>query len=319
MHDERSDTSPILDYTPAFAATAEVAKGLLVYVDKMPNDVSYGVDNNPDHLRWMIDEIVSNAQTQAHPVDKISRWLGYVQGTLRARGVLDTVAERDRTRPIFHRAYIEMGIKPPEKRDRLAPLDAVFERPDLEKLVYKWSKPFRQRSLAAFLRGLTLVGAKADKLKVDPVTYYEEQIFGPDRGYSRRALHVGKPEREFRFHFFQKFLTRIRENDVASRRQEGWCQFAGTAIAIIVAVFACIAISAKFKTGDIESILSIAVGFPVLYALTAVGQSMFRLSRHAWVEELPSFRKSLPWEEQDVSGHQYMDDIQQPGLADKRH
>lgn len=47
------------------------------------------------------------------PVDKTQRWLGFVQGVLAARGMLDVDAERDRTRPIFHRLYQEAGAAVP--------------------------------------------------------------------------------------------------------------------------------------------------------------------------------------------------------------
>lgn len=48
------------------------------------------------------------------PIDKTQRWLGFVQGVLAARGLLDVDAERDRTRPIFHAYYRKIGIQPPD-------------------------------------------------------------------------------------------------------------------------------------------------------------------------------------------------------------
>lgn len=44
--------------------------------------------------------------------------VGFIQGTLRHFDLLDFTEERDRTRPIFHRAYHEMGISPPATRER---------------------------------------------------------------------------------------------------------------------------------------------------------------------------------------------------------
>jgi hypothetical protein len=51
------------------------------------------------------------------PVDKTSRWVGYVQGIMAVRGLLDVQAERDRTRPFFHEAYRAEGIALPPSRD----------------------------------------------------------------------------------------------------------------------------------------------------------------------------------------------------------
>lgn len=41
--------------------------------------------------------------------DKLSRWVGYVQGTLIERGVLDTKFERDFSRPIYQPIYAAQG------------------------------------------------------------------------------------------------------------------------------------------------------------------------------------------------------------------
>jgi hypothetical protein len=57
------------------------------------------------------------------PIDKISRWIGCVQGVMRCRGVLDFSAERDRTRPIFHKAYAATGQVIPETAERQVGLD----------------------------------------------------------------------------------------------------------------------------------------------------------------------------------------------------
>ncbi len=52
------------------------------------------------------------------PIDKISRWLGFVQGCLTMRGILDVDGERDFSRPLFHEAYRNEGIPIPSKRER---------------------------------------------------------------------------------------------------------------------------------------------------------------------------------------------------------
>lgn len=48
-----------------------------------------------------------------HPLDKLNRWLGFVQGVLAVNGSIDVTIERDRTRPLFHAAYRAMGWAPP--------------------------------------------------------------------------------------------------------------------------------------------------------------------------------------------------------------
>lgn len=39
------------------------------------------------------------------PFDKLSRWLGFVQGVLAVQGIIDVDEEREFTRPIFHQLY----------------------------------------------------------------------------------------------------------------------------------------------------------------------------------------------------------------------
>lgn len=46
--------------------------------------------------------------------DKLSRWLGFIQGKMHSNNWLDINDERMFTRPIFHKAYIDMGIQKPE-------------------------------------------------------------------------------------------------------------------------------------------------------------------------------------------------------------
>jgi hypothetical protein len=47
------------------------------------------------------------------PIDKLSRWLGFIQGMMIAnyRGTIDS--HRDFTRPLFHKAYEEKGMVVP--------------------------------------------------------------------------------------------------------------------------------------------------------------------------------------------------------------
>jgi hypothetical protein len=312
MKDKLSSKEDILDYTPTFAATAEVAKGLVVYIDRMPTNVAYGEDDSPDHLRWMVDQIVANAQSQAHPVDKLSRWLGYVQGILRAHRVLDTVAERDRTRPIFHAAYIEMGIKPPEKRDRQAAIDAVFERPDLEALVHEWSFPFRNYVIASFMRGLTRLGSITDDLPSAHVTgYFHSAIFGNESGYLRRALGVDKKEAEFRFGFFEQFMERTRAEELKALSKGNAVYLAGSLVFTGLYALGIITILLQATSGNTATAILTGFGFAFAYGLTVIVQTKLRRIRDKALLRLPLFRKSLPWREEDISGVAILDDMQQ--------
>ena len=46
--------------------------------------------------------------------DKISRWLGYVQGIMTVYGWITVESERENTRPLFHKAYHDSDMKIPE-------------------------------------------------------------------------------------------------------------------------------------------------------------------------------------------------------------
>ncbi len=55
--------------------------------------------DSPEHLIGMINEMKSEGETW--PLDKLARWLGYIQGVMFMREWIDVDAERDRTRPLF--------------------------------------------------------------------------------------------------------------------------------------------------------------------------------------------------------------------------
>jgi len=63
-----------------------------------------------ENLAWMCRE----AQAGLHelPLDKLSRWLGFVQGCLAMRGLIDVDEERDISRPMFHAGYAKDGAVP---------------------------------------------------------------------------------------------------------------------------------------------------------------------------------------------------------------
>lgn len=64
------------------------------------------------NLAWMCQE--GGAGCGVLPLDKMNRWLGFVQGCLCMRGLVDVDIERAVSRPLFHSAYQEMGTPIPE-------------------------------------------------------------------------------------------------------------------------------------------------------------------------------------------------------------
>lgn len=72
----------------------------------------YGPDETAmDHLTWMCVKSLENLDKW--PEDKLSRWLGYVQGVLTVRRIIDVQEERDLSRPLFHAAYSTADIPIP--------------------------------------------------------------------------------------------------------------------------------------------------------------------------------------------------------------
>lgn len=49
-----------------------------------------------------------------YPIDKLSRWLGFVQGYIIFTSQSTTDIERDFSRPLFHKAYENENIKIPK-------------------------------------------------------------------------------------------------------------------------------------------------------------------------------------------------------------
>jgi hypothetical protein len=51
------------------------------------------------------------------PIDKLNRWLGFIQATVVFNGLTTVQKERDFSRPLFHAAYEADGIAIPETVD----------------------------------------------------------------------------------------------------------------------------------------------------------------------------------------------------------
>ena len=62
------------------------------------------------------------------PIDKRSRWLGFIQGCLWMEGIIDLEEEREFSRELFQQAYKDEGIPVPESIDVVqANYDSMLE------------------------------------------------------------------------------------------------------------------------------------------------------------------------------------------------
>jgi hypothetical protein len=85
-------------------------------ISLIPDVIKGSTDKtSSENLRWMLDRCLDEILTL--PVDKIGRWVGFVQGVLAMSGHLDVDQERERTRPFFHRAYQATNQKVPETKE----------------------------------------------------------------------------------------------------------------------------------------------------------------------------------------------------------
>src|SRR5690606_15385660 len=75
-----------------------------------------GDETSLANLAWMCRTALAGIETL--PIDKINRWLGFVQGVLAIRGLITVQGERDFSRPLFHAAYHNEGTAAPATRDR---------------------------------------------------------------------------------------------------------------------------------------------------------------------------------------------------------
>lgn len=73
------------------------------------------------HAMWMCETALKGLQA-GEPLDKYSRWLGFVQAVLAHLAVITVAQERTSTRAAFHQAYLAMDIPiPPSKGPTDAP------------------------------------------------------------------------------------------------------------------------------------------------------------------------------------------------------
>lgn len=61
------------------------------------------------YIRWFIQETIGRSTTI--PIDKLGRWVGFIQGVLAANGILDVDKERKLSRPCFEAVYREQELE----------------------------------------------------------------------------------------------------------------------------------------------------------------------------------------------------------------
>jgi len=76
------------------------------------NEKLYPIQDEVDKVYNMLYKIDKEANNW--PPDKSSRWLGYCQRYLIEKEVTTVQKERDFSRSLFHKAYIELGYDVPE-------------------------------------------------------------------------------------------------------------------------------------------------------------------------------------------------------------
>lgn len=91
-------------------AMKDIVKSLATrYEAKLDNSQS------SDRLRSMLIAMVENVSIW--PIDKTNRWIGFIQGVLWERELIDIDEEREFTRPLFHSYYESYGIEKPTSVD----------------------------------------------------------------------------------------------------------------------------------------------------------------------------------------------------------
>ena len=80
------------------------------------NKLEDGDETSAANLAWMCRTAIEGNMTL--PLDKLSRWLGFVQGVMAVRGMISVEGERDFSRPLFHAAYAAEKLLIPPRLGR---------------------------------------------------------------------------------------------------------------------------------------------------------------------------------------------------------
>lgn len=148
---------------PLLLATQDAIAGLLPLLERLKDQEGLPRGTSPSHLRSLAAEALRRDDL---PVDKVRGWLGYIQGVLTAQGHLDMDEERERTRPIFHKAYEEEGMaRPPtvavgEARGSEASQTSAPGYGEADKRAEAALDGFLKWTGGAFTEGLFMIAAK---------------------------------------------------------------------------------------------------------------------------------------------------------------
>lgn len=93
-HEARLSESEALAVVALFSRYRAV---IMDHRDEMKGDIA---ECGSDHLIKLCDEVLANHQR--YPFDKLSRWMGFVQGVLASQGLISVEEERNYSRPLLH-------------------------------------------------------------------------------------------------------------------------------------------------------------------------------------------------------------------------
>lgn len=93
--------------------------------------------NSNSNLYWMCTQIIEDEL----PDDKISRWIGFIQGVMSVKGYIDVDIERDLSRPMFHSVYNNSNIAIPETKELEKTIKSSTDKSTTIRLCYNaWDK-----------------------------------------------------------------------------------------------------------------------------------------------------------------------------------
>ena len=116
-----TDRMLVMSMTPVERATADMFTHYGRVIASFPDEDAWADEPRLSlaNLAWMCAE--GERLCGAVPIDKVSRWLGFIQGCLCMRGMVDVDVERAVSRPLFHAAYAQEGGVVPPSFERPAP------------------------------------------------------------------------------------------------------------------------------------------------------------------------------------------------------
>jgi hypothetical protein len=96
-------------------ANVNIAAGLQYKIINSMNRLSDDAYEDIKHVNLMLTAIIVNGDEW--PMDKSSRWLGFIQAKLVQHNIITLDEERKDTREIFHNIYREQGLDVPQSID----------------------------------------------------------------------------------------------------------------------------------------------------------------------------------------------------------